>query len=106
VVCIPNSRKESPDGVEEEEATKFVRGQQTQIHSVLVECFGAYESNCKKGKHDLKELQAIILVLRALIVHLQDAIAEGWQTRSLCTREPPPSNVVHADIGPIPLFMQ
>jgi hypothetical protein len=60
-----------------------MRGQQAQVHSTLMECFTAYEASCKKGKHDLKELQGIILVLRALIVHLHDAVAEGWQTRSL-----------------------
>lgn len=71
------------DGAEEEETGRFMRGQQAQVHATLMECFAGYEASCKKGKHDLKELQSMVLVLRALITHLHDAIADGWQTRSL-----------------------
>lgn len=78
------------DGAEEEETGRFMRGQQAQVHATLMECFAGYEASCKKGKHDLKELQSMVLVLRALITHLHDAIADGWQTRSLRTGRPLP----------------
>lgn len=69
-----------------------MRGQQAQVHATLMECFAGYEASCKKGKYDLKELQSMVLVLRALITHLHDVIADGWQTRSLCTGLPPLSS--------------
>jgi hypothetical protein len=78
------------DGAEEEETGRFMRGQQAQVHATLMECFAGYEASCKKGKYDLKELQSMVLVLRALITHLHDVIADGWQTRSLCTGRPLP----------------
>jgi hypothetical protein len=78
-----------------------MRGQQAQVHATLMECFAGYEASCKKGKHDLKELQSMVLVLRALITHLHDAIADGWQTRSLRTGRPLPLFPSSSSVPPV-----
>eukprot|EP01102_Stenamoeba_stenopodia_P015219 TRINITY_DN516_c0_g1_i1.p1 TRINITY_DN516_c0_g1~~TRINITY_DN516_c0_g1_i1.p1 ORF type:complete len:1485 (+),score=330.88 TRINITY_DN516_c0_g1_i1:382-4836(+) len=66
-----------------EELNKFFNENFYMIYGVFLDTFSAVEGNCKKGKHSQTDVTDLLIVLKNVLLYLQELVRKRWQIRSI-----------------------
>mmetsp|Transcript_23491 Transcript_23491/g.58803 ORF Transcript_23491/g.58803 Transcript_23491/m.58803 type:complete len:1527 (-) Transcript_23491:30-4610(-) len=71
------------DKASSEDLQKFFNDHFYVIYGVFLDQFSAYESACKRNKHDQSTVMSLLQVLHNVLKYLQEYVRKGWQIRSI-----------------------